>query len=117
MPAFLRSILLEGILAFRIDWFDLHAVCPRDSQESSPAPQFEGINSLALSLFYGPALTSVHDYWKNHRFDYMAFASAFKYAAWFVIAFHTIKGFGIVNEADVFLELILETNGSQMTWS
>ena len=23
------------------------------------------------SLLYGPALTSIHDYWKNHSFDYM----------------------------------------------
>ena len=38
---------------------------------SSPAPQFESINSLAFSLLYGPALTSVHDYWKNHSFDYI----------------------------------------------
>ena len=44
--------------------------CPRDSQESSPAPQFESINSLALCLVYGPALTSVQDYWKNQSFDY-----------------------------------------------
>ena len=29
------------------------------------------ISSQALSLLYGPALTSVHDYWKNHSFDYM----------------------------------------------
>ena len=36
------------------------------SQESSPIPQFEGISSSAFSLFYCPALTSVHDYWKNH---------------------------------------------------
>ena len=43
---------------------------PRDSQESSPAPQLESINSLVLSLLYGPALISVHDYWKNHSFDY-----------------------------------------------
>ena len=27
-------------------------------------------NSLVLSHFYGPTLTSVHDYWKNHSFDY-----------------------------------------------
>ena len=33
--------------------------------ESSPAPQFESINSLALRLFYGPTLTSVHNYWKK----------------------------------------------------
>ena len=29
------------------------------------------INSLVLSLFYGPALISVHDNWKNHSFDHM----------------------------------------------
>ena len=33
--------------------------------ESSPAPQFKRINSSSLSFLYGPALTSVHDYWKN----------------------------------------------------
>ena len=36
-----------------------------------PAPQFENINALALSLLYGPTLTSVYDYWENHSFDYM----------------------------------------------
>ena len=40
---------------------------PRDSQESS---QFKCINFLALSLSYGPNLTFIHDYWKNHSFDY-----------------------------------------------
>ena len=45
--------------------------CPRDSQKSSPAPQFESVNSLVLSLLYGPTLTSIHDYWKNHSFDYI----------------------------------------------
>ena len=32
---------------------------PRDSQESSPAPHFESINSLVFSLLYCPTLTSV----------------------------------------------------------
>ena len=32
---------------------------------SSPAPQFESVNALVLSLLYGPNLTSTHDYWKN----------------------------------------------------
>ena len=45
----------SGLISFRIDWFDLLAV-----QETSPAPQFKSINSSALSLLYGPALTSVH---------------------------------------------------------
>ena len=28
---------------------------------------------LAIELLYGPTLTSLHDYWKNHSFDYMDF--------------------------------------------
>ena len=42
---------------------------PRDSQESSPTPQFKSINSSVLSFLYNPTLTSVHDYWKNHSLD------------------------------------------------
>ena len=45
--------------------------------KSSPTPQFESINSSLLSLLYGPehgpygpTLTSTHDYWENHSFDY-----------------------------------------------
>ena len=33
---------------------------PRDSQESSPTPQFKSINSSALSLLHSPTLTSIH---------------------------------------------------------
>ena len=61
---------------FRVDflWEWLVWSCnPRDSQESSPAPQFKGMNSLGLSLLYGLTLTSIHDYWKNHSFDSMNF--------------------------------------------
>ena len=36
----------------------------------SPEPQFKSISSSALSLLYGPTITSIHDYWKNHSFDY-----------------------------------------------
>jgi len=42
---------------------------PRDSQESSPTPQFKNINSLVLSPLYSPTLTSIHDHWKNHSLD------------------------------------------------
>ena len=41
---------------------------PKDSQESSPKPQFKSINSLVLGFLYSPTLTSIHDYWKNHSF-------------------------------------------------
>ena len=54
------------------------------SKESSPTPQFRSINSLVLSLLYGPTLRSIHDYWENHSFDYINLCwqsnvSAFKY--------------------------------------
>ena len=58
----------SGLISFRIDWLDLLAV--QGTFKSPPAPQFESIHSLVLSLLYGPALTSIHDYWKNHSFDY-----------------------------------------------
>ena len=47
--------------------------CPRDSQESSSAPQFKSINSLVLSLLQGTPVTSIHYYWKNNGFDYAHF--------------------------------------------
>ena len=59
----------SGLISFRIDWFDLFAI--QRILESSSTPQFRSINSSALSLLYGPTLTSIHDYWKNHSFVYM----------------------------------------------
>ena len=55
---------------FLLDWL-VWSYSPRNSQEFSSALQFESIKSLMLSLFYGLTLTSLHDYWKNHSFDYM----------------------------------------------
>ena len=43
----------------------------KESEESSLAPQLEGISSSVLSILYGPTLTSIHNYWKNHSFDYI----------------------------------------------
>ena len=42
---------------------------PRDSQESSPTPQFKSINSSALSCLHRPTFTSTHDHRKNHILD------------------------------------------------
>ena len=53
----------SGLIFLRIDW---SPCCPRDSAESSPAPQFEGMSSSVLSLLYGPTL-----YGKNHSLDHM----------------------------------------------
>ena len=56
------------------DWFPLGwtgwiSLQFKDSQESSPTPQFKSINSSVLSFIYSPTLTSLHDHWKNHSFN------------------------------------------------
>ena len=53
-----------------LGWTGWIPCSPRDSQESSPTPQFKSINSSVLSLLHSPTLTSIHDYWKIHSFDY-----------------------------------------------
>ena len=57
-----------GLISFRMDSFG-PPCSPRDSQESSPTPQFKSISSSELSLLHSPTLTSMHDYWKNHSLD------------------------------------------------
>ena len=42
---------------------------PRDSQESSPTPQFKSISPSALSPLYSPTLTPTYEHWKNHSLD------------------------------------------------
>ena len=54
---------------FLHDWLVWFPCSPKDSQESSPIPQFKSINSPALSLLHSPTLISIHDYWKNHSLD------------------------------------------------
>ena len=64
----LQHQLFQGIfrVCFLCGWLVGSPCSPRDSQESSPTPQFKNISSLVLSLLYGPAVTFIHDYWKNH---------------------------------------------------
>ena len=57
-----------GLISFRMELVG-SASSPRDSQESSPTPQFKSINSSVLSTLYSPTLTSLHDHWKNHSLD------------------------------------------------
>ena len=64
------SVLLMNIQGwFPLGFTGLIPCSPRDPEESSPAPEFKLINSLALSFLYGPVLTSIQGYWKNHSFD------------------------------------------------
>ena len=61
---------IPGLISFRM----LGSPCsPRDSQESSPTPQFKSINSSVLSFLHSPTLTSIYDHRKNHSLDRRTF--------------------------------------------
>ena len=53
------------------------AIHPCHSLLSPSPPIFKSISFLALSFLYGPTLTSIHDYWKNHSFDLYGLPSIF----------------------------------------
>ena len=59
----------SGLNSFRMDWLDLLEV--QGTLKSSPTPQFKTIISSALSFLNSPTLTSIHDHWRNYRFDQM----------------------------------------------
>ena len=56
-----------GLFSLTIDC--LITLQSRKCQEFSPTLQLKNINFLVLRFFYGPTLTSIHDYWKNDSFD------------------------------------------------
>ena len=58
----------SGLISFRIDQLDLLAV-QGTLKSLLNTPQFKSINYSELSFLYGPTLTSIPDYWKNHSFD------------------------------------------------
>ena len=60
-----------GLISFRTDWFDLLAV------QGTVKSLLQHISKALLlwhsASFYGPTLTSIHDYWKNHRLTIQTF--------------------------------------------
>ena len=57
----------SGLISFRIDWLDLLAV--QGTLKSLLQHHSSKASTLAVSFLYNPALTSIHNYWKNHNFD------------------------------------------------
>ena len=66
------------LISLRIEWFDLLGfqgtlkglLQLQKLKKKVQLLQFKSINTLAVSLFYGPTLISIYDYWINHSFDY-----------------------------------------------
>ena len=54
---------------YPLGWTGLISLLSKGISRIFSTPQFKSINSSALSFLYGPSLTSIHDYWKNHSFD------------------------------------------------
>ena len=57
----------SGLISFRIDWFDLLAV--QGTLKSLLQHHSSKASILQCSAFFGPILTSIHDYWKSHSFE------------------------------------------------
>ena len=58
----------SGLISFRMDWLDLLAV--QGTLKSLLQHRSSKASILQCSpFFYGPALTPIHDCWKNHSFD------------------------------------------------
>ena len=71
-PKYLASasvlpVNIQGWFPIRIDWFDLIAV--QGTLKSFLQHHSSKASVHQLSFLYGPTLTSIHDYWKNHSFD------------------------------------------------
>ena len=73
----IKASASASVLSMNIqDWFPLGLIGLISLQSKGQSRVFsnttvQSINSLALSLLYGPTLKFIHDYWKNHSFDYV----------------------------------------------
>ena len=59
----------SGLISFKIDWSDLLAV--QGTLKSLLQHHSSKVSILWLSFLYGPTLTSMYDYWKNHSFGWI----------------------------------------------
>ena len=60
----------SGLISFRMDWLDLLAA--QGTLKSLLQHHSSKASILhCTAFFYGPVLTFIHDYWKNHRIDYI----------------------------------------------
>ena len=55
----------SGLISLKMDWLDLTV------QGTLKSLLQHHSSKEVLSLLYGPTLTSIHGYWKNHSFDHM----------------------------------------------
>ena len=57
------------LISFRMDCFHLLSV--QGTLKNLLQHQSKSMYSLSLTFLYSPTLSSIHDYWKSHNFDYI----------------------------------------------
>ena len=67
----------SGFMSFKIDWFDLLAV-------QGTLKSVLQYHSSKASFLYGPTLISIHEYLKNHSFDYTVLCQESDISALFI---------------------------------
>ena len=72
------------------DWFpsgltELISLLPKGLSRVFSSTTIQKLSSSASSLFYGPTLISVPDYWKHHSFDYMDLCRQSDWCLYFLI--------------------------------
>ena len=61
----------SGLIFFRYEWFDFHAI--QGTLKSLLQHHSSNVSILRHSALFIGQLTHIYDYWKNHSFDYMDF--------------------------------------------
>ena len=67
--ASVSASVLPNYDLFLLELTDLISLLSKGLSRVFSSTTIQSMNSLALSFIYGPTLTSVCDYWKNHTFD------------------------------------------------
>ena len=84
----------SGLISFRIDLLDLLAVQGTLKRVFSNTTIQKHQFFSVLSLLYGPALTPIHDYWKNHSFDYTDLCQESNAPAFYMLSRLVIASYG-----------------------
>ena len=106
----------SGLISFRMDWLDLLSV--QGTLKSPPTSQFKSINSSVLTFLYSPTFTFIHDYWKNHSFDFCwQMSLLFNMLSRLVIAFlPRSKCFLMIGLQSASAEKAMAPHSSPLAW-
>ena len=88
----------SGLISFRIDWLNLLAV--QETRESFLALQFKSFNSSVPSLLYNPAVTFVHDYWKNRGLVVQSLSCVWLFVTLWTVACQAPLSIGFSKQKD-----------------